>query len=293
MKLKSQLLMAGVCTLAGCGGSSAGATPPAPPTIVPAGPGASTVTAGGRPNGWKLVWADEFDTDGLPAADKWDYDTSRNKDGWFNNELEYYPRARLENTRVVNGKLIIAARKESLSSAADFGGQAYTSGRLLTRGKASWTYGFFEVRAKLPCGLGTWPAIWMLGTGGAWPDDGEIDIMEHLGKNKGQVMGTVHTGAYNWTLGTQKSGSTVLGDACDTFHNYQLTWDSDHIAVGVDDKNYFQFINPKDGDKRKWPFTNPQFLLINLAIGGDLGGPVDDAILPVQMEVEYVRVYQP
>jgi beta-glucanase (GH16 family) len=254
----------------------------------------SPLPRGGVPAGWKLAWADEFSVDGLPDPAKWDYDTGANKTGWYNRELQYYARARLENSRVADGKLVIAARREKMSSARDYGGQAYTSARLLTRGLAQWTYGFVEVRAKLPCGLGTWPAIWMLGTdGGDWPAMGEIDIMEHVGRKPGEVLGTVHTTAYNHAINTQKGDALMVPDACIAFHNYQLTWTADSILIGVDDKNFFRFANPKDGDRRKWPFDSPQYLILNVAVGGDLGGPVDDAIFPVQMEIDYVRVYKP
>ncbi len=290
---------AGLLTLAACGGGSSSATaaapapaPLPPPVAAPVVP-VPAIPAAGIPTGWKLVWSDEFDTDGLPDSRKWDYDTARNKLGWHNEELQYYSRDRAENARVASGKLIITARKEKLTSAADYGGQSYTSSRMLTRGKIDWTYGYFEIRAKLPCGLGTWPAIWMLGQSGDWPMLGEIDIMEHVGKKKGEVLGTVHTAAFNHTIGTQKGATTMVPDACDTFHNYQLRWEADQLVIGVDGKYYFQFANPKDGDLRKWPFSAPQYLLLNVAIGGQLGGPVDDAIFPVQMEVDYVRVYQP
>jgi len=290
--VKHQFVLAGLSLLAACSGSGGGTTPtptPSPtPTAVP-----TPFPTGGIPTGWKQVWADEFNVDGLPDAAKWDYDTERNKLGWHNNEKQYYSRARLENSRVADGKLIIKAIKEQLSTQADYGGQAYTSARLFTRGKASWTGGYYEIRAKLPCGLGTWPAIWMLGTSGDWPQMGEIDIMEHVGKKKGEVLGTVHTGAYNHTINTQKGATTQVPDACDAFHTYQLRWDQDAIHIGVDDKYYFQFLNSKDGNLAKWPFATPQYLLLNVAIGGDLGGPVDDKIFPLQMEIDYVRVYQP
>lgn len=294
-------LIAGVtlvlCSACG-GGSSSANTPTTPTSTTPTTPTTTPTTpspalpAGGIPANWKLVWADEFDRDGLPDSSKWDYDTERNKAGWFNNELQYYSRARLENAAVSKGVLTITALKERLTSAADYGGQAYTSARLLSRGKASWTYGFFEIRAKLPCGLGTWPAIWMLGTKGAWPDDGEIDIMEHVGKNKGQILGSAYSNYYNWANGTGNTKSTTVADACDAFHNYQLYWDADQLAIAVDGKYYFQFVNAKTGDYKKWPFDQPQYLLLNLAIGGDLGGTVDDTIFPSKFEIDYVRVYQ-
>ncbi len=247
------------------------------------------------PAGYGLVWSDEFDTDGLPDAARWDYDTDRNQLGWYNNELQYYARARPENAVVAGGRLVITARKERLSSAPDYGGQAYTSARLVTRGKTSWTYGFFEIRAKMPCGQGTWPAIWMLGTGGRWPEDGEIDILEQRGQNKTEVLGTVHTRAYNYfngTLGVGQGSSTVVPDACTAFHNYQLTWTADRIEIGVDGAVYMAFNNPRAGDTDRWPFDNPQYLILNLAIGGDLGGTVDPAFTTQQMDVDYVRVYQ-
>ncbi|GGY27109.1 hypothetical protein GCM10007387_06460 [Pseudoduganella albidiflava] len=245
------------------------------------------------PPGWKLAWADEFDVDGLPDPAKWDYDTAFNRTGWHNRELQYYTSARRENAEVKNGRLVITARKEALASMPDYGGQAYTSARLVTRGKASWTHGFIEVRAKLPCGPGSWPAIWMLGTGGKWPADGEIDIMEHVGHKPGEILGSIYTNAQNWPRGTGKTSKTMVPDACGAFHDYQLTWTHDRILVGVDGRNYAELANPKDGDYDKWPFDRPQYLLLNVAVGGDLGGAVRDDSLPWRMEVEYVRVFQP
>jgi beta-glucanase (GH16 family) len=249
--------------------------------------------ADGVPVGWRLVWADEFDVDGLPDPAKWDYDTDRNRLGWYNHELQYYAKARRENAEVRDGRLVITARREALAALPDYGGQRYTSARLVTRGKASWTYGFIEVRAKLPCGPGSWPAIWTLGTGGKWPDDGEIDIMEHVGSKPGDILGSIYTGAQNWPRGTGKTYTASVPDACGAFHDYQLTWTRERIRVGVDGRSYAELANPGDGDYEKWPFDRPQYLLLNLAVGGDLGGAVQDASLPWRMEVEYVRVYQP
>jgi len=277
-----------LAALTGCSGFGAGGASGTPPSAT-----SSATAAGGKPAAWKLAWSDEFDVDGLPNPAKWDYDTDRNAQGWFNHELQYYTRDRAENARVENGRLIITARRERLTNASDYGRQRFTSARLLTRGKAHWTYGFVEVRARLACGPGTWPAIWALGSKGVWPDDGEIDIMEHVGKNPGQVFGSIHTGANNWMLNTQKTQTTTVSDACTAFHNYQLTWTADKILIGVDNVAYFEYTRPKDHNYGQWPFDTPQYLLLNLAIGGDLGGAVDESIFPVQMEVEYVRVYQP
>lgn len=280
------LAAASCFALASCGGGGDAGSGPV------ADGGSTSTPVGGVPEGWKLVWADEFETAGLPDASRWDYDTGRNQAGWYNNELQYYARDRADNAVVSDGRLVITARKEDLSGFSDWGGQRYSSARLLTRGKASWTYGFFEIRAKLPCGRGTWPAIWMLGTGGAWPKDGEIDIMEQVGSAPTTVLGTIHTDLYNGAKNTHRGSSTQVADACNAFHNYQLHWTKDKIVIGVDNKNYFTYLNAGQGSGA-WPFDNPQYLLLNIAIGGTLGGAVDDAIFPVKMEVDYVRVYQP
>ena len=245
--------------------------------------------AGGPPEGYKLVWSDEFDKKGLPDSSKWNYDTVANPTGWYNHEQQYYAAGRLKNSRVEGGKLILTARKEALATASDYGHQKYTSARLITRGKASWTYGFIEVRAKLPGGTGTWPAIWTLGTSDKWPDCGEIDIMEQVGKEPTKISGTIHNIS---TAGTYGNGSSIqVPDACTKFHNYQLTWTSESLSIGMDGKIFHTYKNQHHGNA-SWPFDKPQYLLLNLAVGGDMAGPVDDTIFPRQMEVEYVRVYQ-
>jgi beta-glucanase (GH16 family) len=241
------------------------------------------------PAGYRLVWADEFDVDGLPDPARWFHDTGRNKEGWHNHERQYYSGPRAENAVIRNGVLAITARKESLRSAPDFGGQAYTSARLITRGKAEWTYGFFEVRAKMPCGAGTWPAIWTLGSGGRWPDDGELDILEHMGRDPLRVFSAVHVAAGH--AGQAMGGAARLPTVCSAFHAYQMHWTPRDVVFGVDGFTHFRYVK-FDLGARAWPFDAPQFLLLNLAIGGDLGGPVDDRIFPVALEVDYVRVYQ-
>ena len=273
-----RLLTASLATLAGAAAAANAPTPPE--TLKP-------------PPGWQLVWSDEFDVDGLPDPKKWGYDTTFNQKGWFNHEQQYYSGPRAENAVVRDGRLVITARKETRSAAIDWGGQRYTSARLFTRGLAEWTTGFFEIRARLPCGLGTWPAIWMLGTHGDWPANGELDIMEHIGRNPGRVMSTIHTPAGSGAHGV---GSAVsVPDACDAFHRYQMLWTERDITFGVDGVNnltYPRLDVGAAGAARAWPFDGPQFLLLNIAIGGDLGGTVDDSIFPVTMEVDYVRVWQ-
>ena len=264
-----------------------------PVVIAPPTPAAATLAGMTR-----LVWSDEFDVDGLPDDNKWDYDTEYNRTAWHNNEKQYYAKKRLENSKVQGGKLTITARKENLTTAADYNGQGFTSARLITRGKASWTYGFFEIRAKLPCSLGTWPAIWMLGTGGRWPQDGEIDIMEQKGiasSDKNQVLGTIHNYAsINGLLsaGVKNGSQTTLNTACSAFHNYQLTWNAEKITIGINDVPYFEYTNPKTGDYNKWPYSNAQYLLLNIAMEGDLGGKAPTNYISDEMVVDYVRVYQ-
>lgn len=270
---------------------------PAPATSAPVATTEPTASAG-VPAGYKLVWSDEFSGSGLPDAAKWGYDTARNQVGWYNNEKQYYAASRLQNSSGQNGQLSITAVKEQLTNAPDFGGQAYTSARLTTQGQASWTYGFFEVRAKLPCSLGTWPAIWMLGTKGTWPDDGEIDLMEQKGTsaaNKGLVLGTIHTRGYNYfngSLGLGQGASQQVSDTCTNFHSYQLLWDKTKVAIGVDNATYFTYLKPVAATNDTWPFDNPQYLILNLAMGGDLGGAIPASFSSDQMVVDYVRVYQ-
>ena len=236
---------------------------------------------------WKLVWSDDFNYEGLPESSKWNYDVGGN--GWGNNELEYYTHARKENARVENGNLVIEARKE------DWEDKKYTSARLVTKGKGDWKYGKIEVRAKLPKGRGSWPAIWMLGSNTPlnWPDDGEIDIMEHVGYDPGAIHASIHCKKYNHVIHTQKTAIIQVPDFAEKFHVYTLEWDADKISISVDDKKYFSFTNEHTGYPT-WPFDQPMHLLLNIAVGGNWGGQkgVDDSIFPIQMLVDYVRVYQ-
>jgi beta-glucanase (GH16 family) len=235
----------------------------------------------------KLVWSDEFNYTGLPDESKWNYDVGGH--GWGNNELQFYTKSRKENARVENGHLIIEARREKWE------GKDYTSARLITKGKGDWKYGRLEVRARIPSGLGTWPAIWMLASTSPlkWPDDGEIDIMEHVGYDQGRIHGTIHCKKYNHTIGTQKAAQVMVPDCSDAFHTYNMRWDKDSLHIGLDGKDYFHFGNDRTGYEA-WPFDNPMHLLLNIAVGGNWGGSkgVDSTIWPRRMEIDYVRVYQ-
>ena len=238
----------------------------------------------------KPFWADEFNKNGLPGAKKWGYDVGGS--GWGNHELEYYTKENLKNARVENGKLIIEAIKEPLE------GKNYTSARLTSKGKADFLYGRFEVKAKLPKGLGTWPAIWMLATEHSygqnyWPDNGEIDIMEHVGYDPNVIHASVHTKSYYHSIGTQKTAVKTIPTSMTEFHVYRIDWTPEKIDSYIDGELYFTFKNEKTGWK-EWPFDKKQHILLNLAVGGDWGGQkgVDDSIFPQKMEIDYVRVYK-
>ena len=256
---------------------------------------------------WKLVWSDEFEQAGLPDAAKWSYETGFIR----NNEDQYYTRERKENARVENGMLVLEARHERFKNpafdpAAKQTGSGrsrrsrefaeYTSASLTTRGKASWTHGRVEVRAKLPSGRGTWPAIWMLGTNGpqaGWPACGEIDIMEFVGFDPGIIHANIHTRKYNHVQKTGKGAQTTVADASEAFHVYAVEWDAEQMDFFVDQRKYFTYRNEKSGVEA-WPYDQDQYLILNLAIGGAWGGQkgIDDASFPARYYIDYVRVFQ-
>ena len=247
--------------------------------------------------GWELVWNDEFDGDAIDDQ-KWNKLLWR--PGWVNNELQAYT-DRDTNVFVQDGNLVIRALIEPGFFGTDYTGTTYTadytSGRLNTAGKGEWTYGRFDTRAKLPKGIGSWPAIWMLGSNISavgWPHCGEIDIMEHVGFDEGNIHASIHTTDYNHVNGTQKSGQVIIPTATDSFHVYSLEWDSTYIRYLVDDEPYFFIYNDSNGDEDKWPFNKPQYIILNLAVGGDWGGAqgIDPTVFPMEMKVDYVRVFE-
>lgn len=238
----------------------------------------------------KPVWSDEFSGVRVDAA-KWGFETDRNKAGWYNNEKQYYGP---DYARVRDGRLVIEARRDpALRRKADWGGQAYGSAKLTTQGHASWTYGFVEVRAKLACGGGMWPAIWMMPDADLpWPDGGEIDIMEQVSSKPNLVHATLHTAKFTHSKNTQRGAERYVADSCTAFHRYQMRWTPEAIAIGIDGRSFFQVKNDGSGDRGAWPFDTPFHLILNLAVGGDWPGPVDEAALPQRMEVDYVRVWK-
>ena len=234
-----------------------------------------------------LVMQDEFDADGAPDSDLWSYDIGRGNNGWGNNELQYYT-DRPENVIVENGMLKITAIQES------FEGSSYTSARILTKGKYAKKYGRFEARMQLPWGQGMWPAFWLLGQNideVSWPNCGEIDIMENRGSEPTLISGALHGPGYSGGEAIVRPYDFV-NDRVDTgFHVYGIEWGSDYVNFYVDDVLYSQ-VTPENvtGD---WVFDQPFYILINLAVGGDFGGPPNgNTVFPQTMLVDYVRVYE-
>jgi beta-glucanase (GH16 family) len=246
---------------------------------------ASVDGRGEAPAGWALAFSDEFDRAGPPDPALWTPEL-----GYVRNEEAQYYTARRANLRVENGTLVIEAHREA------YQGFAFTSASVATIDRRQFRYGRVEVRAKLPRGRGTWPAIWLLGGDigeVGWPQSGEIDVMEHVGHEPGRIYGTVHTPAFNHTLGTSKGGSIKLPEPWKAFHTYAVEWSAERIEFFVDEQRYFSFAKQAD-DPAVWPFDKPFYLILNLAIGGAWGGErgIDEAAFPQRFLVDYVRVYR-
>ncbi len=234
---------------------------------------------------YQLVWEDEFNEEGKPDAEKWNYENGYVR----NNEKQYYTE-NIKNARVENGFLILEAHSEEIE------GYKYSGGSITTSDLVAWQYGKIEVKAKLPQGVGIWPAIWMLGENNkqvSWPKCGEIDIMEHVGFTKDTIYGTVHTEAYNHTIGTSVGKGVFINNPYDEFHIYSIEWTSEKIDFMLDNIVYHSFKNEKKS-VAEWPFDQKFNIKLNVAVGGSWGGQkgIDDSIFPQKMVVDYVRVYQ-
>jgi beta-glucanase (GH16 family) len=224
---------------------------------------------------WELVWSDEFNYSGLPDSTKWNYDVGGN--GWGNNEKQYYLEKSSENSFVKDGILHITALKKSFEKSN------YTSSKLTTYQRFTLQYGKIEVMAKLPGGKGTWPAIWMLPVSlkerrERWPLCGEIDIMEHVGKDPNVIHTSLHSELYNHIKGTQITHFEKFNDVYSTFHKYAIEWTKESIKFYIDDKLFFESYKGQDGrisTNEGWPFDKPYYLILNLAMGGNWGGEID------------------
>lgn len=238
-----------------------------------------TVNVKGR--GTELFWSDEFSVDGPPDPTKWKYDIGTGSGGWGNQELQFYTN-RPENSIVSNGVLKITAKRENYS------GMAFTSARLLTQDKFIFKYGKIEVKAKLPSGIGTWPAVWMLGNNigtVGWPACGEIDIVEHRGSELNKIFGTLH---YPGRSGGNPDGSTkLIANATTEFHIYTVEWYPDFIKIYVDNQLFHSVANSAN-----IPFNHDYFLLANVAMGGTFGGAVESSFSSASMEIDYIRIYK-
>ncbi len=228
----------------------------------------------------KAVFFDEFSVDGAPDSSKWGYDLGNNN-GWGNNEAQYYTN-RTQNAVVSNGTLKINLIKEA------YQGYNYTSARLLSKGKYSMKYGKVEIRAKIPSGGGTWPALWMLGDNidsVGWPACGEIDVMEHVGNQLNKIYGTLH---YTGRSGGNADGASVMiPNATTEFHIYSMEWNESTIKIYVDNQLFFTYNNNPNS-----PFNQNFFFIMNVAMGGNFGGTIDPNVTNATMEVDYIRVYQ-
>lgn len=231
-----------------------------------------------------LVWADEFNYKGLPDSTKWNFQLGKAR---ANNEPQYYTKDP-ENVQVADGKLTITCRIKDVD-----GAKRYTSTRINTRGKYEFTGGRIEARAKLPKGRGVWPAIWTLGLTGGWPACGEIDIMEYWGHDANTLASNVHTRDYNHTKGTGRGGKTLFTDPWKDYHIYAVEWYPDHLDFYFDDTMFYSCKSKGEGIG-EWPFTAPQYIIINFALWNNWNGQpgIDDSIFPQEFSVDYVRVYK-
>lgn len=236
------------------------------------------------PAGYSLVWHDEFEQGDRPSNEWW-YETGGG--GWGNNELQTYVNVSQGSDQlavVKDGTLSITAKK--------IGATVYSIRMNTAQG---WTYGYFEARIQVASGKGAWSAFWMMPKNfTAWPDDGEIDIMEHVGYDPTKVHASIHCKSYNHTIGTQKTANTTVATAQTEFHVYAVEWTTDYIKGYVDGVNYFTFTNDKTNNPNTWPFNDPFYLKLNLAWGGNWGGAqgIDESALPATYKIDYVRVFQ-
>jgi len=233
---------------------------------------------------WQLVWSDEFDGTTLNTNN---WNIVEGGSGFGNQEKQFYT-SRPQNLKVENGNLVITALLENYTVGSMT--WKYTSARINSSRKKDFTYGKIEARIKLPTGAGTWPAFWAMGYG-SWPSCGEVDILEFVGRQPDQFQSNVHTKDFNGTKGNNfhivKSYPGISND----FHTYAIEWTSEKIKFFFDGTQYWTF-SSLSVNADNYPFNNPLYLIINLAIGGTLGGTVDDSIFPQRLLVDYVRVYK-
>lgn len=242
----------------------------------------------GNPN-WTMIYNDEFDVDGLPDPAKWTID-ARPK-GWINNEQQVYADAARDNARVRNGNLVITGKKDYPTGDPN---APWSSARVVSLGKMEFMYGKAEMRAKLPRARGSWPAFWLMPVSsayGSWPKSGEVDILEHVGNTFGKAMCAVHTENKNWTNGGNLGGNRIMPDLDTVYHVYGVEWWPDSLRFTHDGVGFYTYANPHT-DWKDWPFDKSFYVILNIAIGGGMGGAITEADWPDSMQVDYVRIYQ-
>lgn len=287
-------------TLTGCGGGDAG--------------NPTDAAQGVRPAGYSLVWSDEFNSPGALNSTYWTYDLGAPLLGgtvWGNSEQQYYT-SDAANVRIENGHLLIQPLKDAptVTLPPEHPPLLATSARVKTDTNEFYTalnhkpYGFYEVRAQISCVDGAWPAVWMLGKTGVWPNRGELDLMEWSRKFEGEdelpkdysyVQSAVHFGTFEPYNHQYRTGGRDLSNLCSAYHRFQLHWLPDRVAFYVDDLPLLTYVKPALANAVNWPFDSPAYLLLNVAVGGELGGTVnsEDDIPNMGMKVDYVRVWQP
>ncbi len=237
---------------------------------------------------WTLVWSEEFDRPGPPDPATWSAEH-----GYLRNKEAQFYTADPRNVRIENGRLLLEAHLDPAPGAEP----RITSASLITKAKRSFLYGRIAVRAKVPAGRGTWPAIWTLGLPdppAKWPACGEIDLMEYVGFDPGRFYANIHTAAYNHVKSTGKGSKLTVKNAADDFHEFAVEWYEDRLEFFCDDTRYFVYRRESD-DPAVWPFAHPHYLILNLAIGGSWGGQkgIDETLFPHRFEIDYVRYYVP
>ena len=272
MKRMTTILLVGILFLASCAAPATAVLTPSP-----------TATYSWNSDGWTFIWSDEFDGNTIDPKN-WVFD--KGGSGWGNAELEYYT-DRPENARIENGMLVIEARQEK------YEGLPFTSARLNSRKLQEFQYGHIEARLKLPYGQGIWPAFWMLGGNASWPNGGEIDIMEFIGKTPDTVYQTVHGPGYSGAKGIGSHLVLTAETLKNDFHVFAIEWQPNEIRWIVDGQEVFKVTPEKIPAGTKWVFDHPLFIIMNVAVGGGWPGyPDETTVFPQQLQVDYVRVYQ-
>jgi beta-glucanase (GH16 family) len=290
-----------MAALGGCLALAAAAAAGSVPATLAEATAAEAGMSESVPEGWVLTWSDEFDGPAgtPPDPQVWGYDlgdgAANGLIGWGNNELQWYADEPENAALDGEGHLVISALEATGEQECYYGPCQYTSARLLTKDRFTFRHGYLEARLRVPPGFGLWPAFWLLGSDideVSWPTSGEIDVMEFVGRRPNELFGTVHGPGYSGSSGI--SGRFDLGrPVAGEFHTVALQWEPERLAWFVDEELYHE-VTSRDVEPNEWVFEQPFFMLLNVAVGGNLGGPIfPDTVFPARMLVDHVRLYQP